>query len=143
MVLEVSWPPSVACGIIHKPSISISSKAQCLASMQLYSLARALHPWVAVAAVLFVCLLYACTGRVVFDPPLEDTTGAVLSVLEAAVLAAANLPRITPASISSTSIAALPASTARDALGGNPIAVPSMGLEDQLVHNTCNVSRAG
>jgi hypothetical protein len=85
--------------------------------------------------------LHVCTscpaGKLVFDPCLEDTQAVVLSVLEAAVLAAADLPRITPNSTSSGVVAAPSASAS--APPGSPSIIPSTGLEEELVQETIKV----
>lgn len=79
-------------------------------------------------------------GQVVFEPCLEDTHTVVLSMLEAAVVAASDLPRITPASTSSGVTVAAAASGAA-ALGSSPGVIPSTGLGEQMVQDTLQVSR--
>lgn len=77
-------------------------------------------------------------GEITFQPSLKDTQGVVLSVLEAAVLAAADLPRITPASTSS-GVAAAPAASTAAALGSSLSVIPSTRLDDGLVLDTIQV----
>jgi hypothetical protein len=74
----------------------------------------------------------------VFEPSLDDTQGVVLSVLEAAVLAAADLPRITPASTSS-GVAAAPAANTGPALGSSLSIIPCTGLDEGLVQDAIKV----
>lgn len=66
----------------------------------------------------------------------------VLSVLEAAVLAATDLPRITPTS-TNTGITAAPAgsTTAAATSCSNASVIPSTRLDEQLVQDTIKVSR--
>lgn len=73
-----------------------------------------------------------------FEPSLEDTQSVVLSMLEAAVLAASDLPRITPASTTS-GVTAAPAASSAPTLGSNPSVIPSTGLDEQLVQDTIQV----
>jgi hypothetical protein len=60
-------------------------------------------------------------------------------VLEAAVLAAADLPRITPNSTSSGVVAAPSASSSASVAPGSPSIIPSTGLDEQLVQETIKV----
>jgi len=62
----------------------------------------------------------------------------VLSVLEAAVLAAMDLPRITPAS-TNNGIMAAPAPGATAASNNSPNVIPSTGLDAQLVEDAMKV----
>lgn len=73
-----------------------------------------------------------------FEPSLEDTHTVVLSMLEAAVVAASDLPCITPASASSGATVAAAASGAA-ALGSSPGVIPSTGLGEQMVRDTLKV----
>lgn len=83
-------------------------------------------------------LLVSPIGHVGFEPPLEDSKSVVLSVLEAAVLAAMDLPRITPAS-TSNGIMAAPAAGTTTASNNSPNVIPSTGLDAQLVEDTMKV----
>lgn len=89
------------------------------------------------SAVFVPCL--PAVGHMVFEPAFPDTQTAVLSVLEGAVVAAMGLPRITPSSISSSSLAAPPAVTNVAALTSNPTVIPSTGLAEELVRQTVQV----
>lgn len=77
-------------------------------------------------------------GCVVFEPTLESTQTVVLAVLEAAVLAAADLPRITPASTSS-GVTPAPAASGAAGPGSSPSVIPSTGLDEGLVQDTLKV----
>ncbi|KAF6266164.1 dynein heavy chain 9 [Scenedesmus sp. NREL 46B-D3] len=80
--------------------------------------------------------LVATRGQFMFEPSLQDTQAAALSVVEGAVVAALGLPKITPNSISSSSLAAPPASTNVALLASNPTVIPSTGLAEELVQHT-------
>lgn len=85
-------------------------------------------------------MLYRAAGHIVFEPSLEDTQAVVLSMLEAAVMAASDLPRITPASTTS-GVTAVPTAGGAAAMGGgNSGAIPSTGIEEQLVQSSIRVS---
>lgn len=75
-----------------------------------------------------------------FEPSFQDTQAAALSVVEGAVVAALGLPKITPNGISSSSLAAPPASTNVALLASNPAVIPSTGLAEELVQHTAQVS---
>lgn len=75
-----------------------------------------------------------------FEPSFQDTQAAALSALEGAVVAAMGLPKITPSSISSSSLAAPPASTNAASMASNPTVIPSTGLTEELVQQTAQVS---
>jgi hypothetical protein len=85
------------------------------------------------------CLLLPA-GQVTFEPSFQDTQAAALSVLEGAVVAAMGLPKITPSSISSSSLAAPPASTNAASMASNPTVIPSTGLTEELVQQTAQVN---
>jgi hypothetical protein len=78
-------------------------------------------------------------GKVLFEPSFQDTQAAVLSVLEGAVVAAMGLPKITPSSISSSSLAAPPASTNVASMASNPTVILSTGITEELVQHTAQV----
>jgi hypothetical protein len=71
---------------------------------------------------------------------LEDAQAVVLSMLEAAVLAASDLPRIMPASTTS-GVTAAPTTGGAAAVGGSSGTIPSTGINEQLVQDTIRVSK--
>lgn len=85
-------------------------------------------------------LVMSChAGHVVFEPSIADTQAAVLSVLEAAVLAASDLPRITLSGDSVGGIAP-PAVSSLAATSGNAGTIPSTKLDEKSVQNVLQVS---
>jgi hypothetical protein len=83
--------------------------------------------------------MYRAAGYIVFEPSLEDTHAVVLSMLEAAVLAASDLPRITPAS-TTNGVTTVTTNGGAAAMGGSSGAIPSTSIEEQLVQDTSRVS---
>eukprot|EP00878_Enallax_costatus_P013463 GHUV01014078.1.p1 GENE.GHUV01014078.1~~GHUV01014078.1.p1 ORF type:complete len:1340 (+),score=424.03 GHUV01014078.1:252-4271(+) len=75
-------------------------------------------------------------GRVGFEPSVQDAQVAVLSVVEAAVYAALGLPKISPASISNSTLSAPPAVTNAAALASNPTVISGTALNENFVQNT-------
>eukprot|EP00882_Tetradesmus_deserticola_P033611 GHRQ01038412.1.p1 GENE.GHRQ01038412.1~~GHRQ01038412.1.p1 ORF type:complete len:151 (+),score=43.89 GHRQ01038412.1:684-1136(+) len=80
--------------------------------------------------------LLLTAGQLAFEPSFQDTQAAALSAIEGAVVAAMGLPKITPNSISSSSLPAPPASTNMALLASSPNVIPSTGLSEELVQRT-------
>lgn len=93
------------------------------------------------ALLLWYCLLRSA-GRAAFEPSFHDAQVAVLSVVEGAVYATLGLPKISPATISNSTLLAPPAVTNAAALANNPTVIPGTALSEEVVQGTVKVTDA-
>lgn len=84
-------------------------------------------------------------GATAFQPAFHESETAVLSTLDAFVLAVAGIPKLGGQSTVSSSFAAPPPASAAAAMVYNPMAIPTTTLQEDVVQSTrkvmsiCNV----